>query len=882
MKIEIHDRYEPKKVEDKWYKFWESKGYFHAEPSKNSIPYCIVIPPPNVTGSLHMGHALNNTLQDILIRLKRMKGFNTLWMPGTDHAGIATQFVVERQLAAKGISKEAIGREAFIKKIWEWKKESGDIIINQLKRLGASCDWARERFTMDPGLSRAVREVFVGLYEKGLLYREDYIVNWCPRCRTALSDLEVEHESVSGKLYYIKYPFKEYTGEITVATTRPETMLGDTAVAVHPEDERYKKYIGRIVILPLVGREMPVITDSYVDPKFGTGALKITPAHDANDFLIGQRHKLAQVKVIDEDAKMSAQAGKWAGMDRDECRKEIVIALNNNGHLVKIEDYPGSIGLCYRCRTAVEPNLSMQWFVKTKPLAEPAIEAVRNGRVRIIPKVWENTYFEWMENIRDWCISRQIWWGHRIPVWYCNDCGEINVSRDDITECKKCSSNNIKQDTDVLDTWFSSALWPFSTLGWPDQTGELKFYYPTSVLVTAFDILFFWVARMIMMGLKFMGDVPFNDVYIHALIRDMEGQKMSKSRGNVIDPLDMMDKYGTDAFRFALTAFAAQGRDIRMSEERIEGYRNFSNKIWNAARFILSNLDGYDRDVVNKLSPQKSLADKWIIWRFNHTVKKVNESIDEYKFNEVAQVLYQFLWHEFCDWYIELSKIDLNKKEDYEKRIITQHTLINIYSNSMKLLHPIMPFITEEIWQKLPKSDEQESIMTSIFPDYSDDKTEVEAEETMERIIDIIKAIRNIRGEMNVAPGKRIKTLIRTLDKETSISIQEVQSYIEILGKTEVDIRMDIKKPPFSATTLIGPVEIYIPLSGVIDIDYEKKRLSKEINKLEMEMSIIKKKLDDESFIKRAPEHIKEKEVRKFEENMNLMEKLVLSLKKLE
>ncbi|MDH4099815.1 MAG: valine--tRNA ligase, partial [Nitrospirota bacterium] len=650
---ELSKAYEPAEVEKRWYPFWTEKGYFHAEASSNKKPYAIVIPPPNVTGSLHMGHALNNTLQDILVRWRRMSGDNTLWMPGTDHAGIATQNVVEKQLAAEGKKRDDLGREAFVERVWKWKEESGGIIINQLKRLGASCDWERERFTMDAGLSRAVREAFVHLYEKDLIYRGDYLINWCPRCHTALSDLEVEHEEQKGFLWHIRYPLADGSGHLVVATTRPETMLGDTAVAVNPNDERYSAYIGKKVALPLTKREIPVIADEHVDTEFGTGCLKITPAHDPNDFEIGMKHGLPSLKVIDEGAQMNAEAGSYAGMDRYHARRTIVADLEKAGLLEKTVDHMHSVGHCYRCKTVIEPNLSKQWFVRAKPLAEPALEAVRSGKTRIIPQGWENTYFDWMENIRDWCISRQIWWGHRIPAWHCGDCGKVTVAKLDPDKCGHCGSANIRQETDVLDTWFSSSLWPFSTLGWPDRTPELKTFYPTSTLVTGFDILFFWVARMMMMGIEMMGEVPFRDVYIHALVRDAEGQKMSKSKGNVIDPLIMMEKYGTDAFRFTLAAMAAQGRDVKLAEERIEGYRAFCNKLWNASRFVMMNLEGGSQQAAGG---QLALPDKWIVSRLQGTIVEVNAALDAFRFNDAANTVYQFLWSEFCDWYLELIK----------------------------------------------------------------------------------------------------------------------------------------------------------------------------------------------------------------------------------
>ncbi|HSE02679.1 MAG TPA: valine--tRNA ligase, partial [Methylomirabilota bacterium] len=665
---EIADRYDPTAVEPRWYAVWEERGYFHADPASPKKPYCIVIPPPNVTGSLHLGHALNNTLQDILIRYKRMDGYNALWMPGTDHAGIATQFVVERQLEKEGKTKEDLGREAFIARVWQWKEESGGTIIRQLKRLGASCDWARERFTMDPGLSAAVREVFVRLWEDGLIYQGDYIVNWCPRCQTVLSDLEVEREEQDAEFVYIKY------GPLTLGTVRPETKLGDTAVAVHPRDKRYKRYVGKTLEVPSVEGNVTlrVVADAAVDPKFGTGVIKVTPGHDPTDFEIGRRHDLPIRSVIGLDGKMTALAGKYAGLDRFETRKRIVEDMHSLGLIDRVEPYRHSVGVCYRCKTVVEPLVSKQWYVRTKALAEPAIKAVRSGKIKIVPRAWTKTYFHWMENIRDWTISRQLWWGHRIPVWYCDNDGSMHVSRTDLTACPQCGGG-LRQETDVLDTWFSSGLWPFSTLGWPEDTPELKVFYPTSVLSTGFDILFFWVARMAMLGIKFMGDVPFRHVYIHALIRDAEGQKMSKSKGNAVDPLSVMERYGTDAFRFTLAALAGLGRDIRVSEERIESYRNFANKLWNASRLVLSNLDGYDARAARTAEP--ALPDRWIRSRLAATIGAVRKHLKIYRFNDAAGGIYLFVWNELCDWYLEMAKLALYRPEAPARRLAAQHTL---------------------------------------------------------------------------------------------------------------------------------------------------------------------------------------------------------------
>jgi len=853
--------YDPTGTEEKWYTYWTEKGYFRGRLDDDRPYYAIVIPPPNVTGSLHMGHALNNTLQDILIRWKRMDGVNTLWMPGTDHAGIATQNVVERDLASEGRDRHELGREKFVERVWKWRKEYGGVIINQLRRLGASCDWSRERFTMDEGLSRAVREVFVRLYEEGLIYRDNYIINWCPRCHTALSDVEVEHEETEGRLYHIRYPLPGREDFLVVATTRPETMLGDTAVAVHPEDERYQTLHGEKVVLPVLKRELPVIADAYVDREFGTGVVKITPAHDPNDFEVGLRHGLPRISVMDQDARMNEAAGKYAGMDRYECRKALLADLEKEGLIENIEEHGHAVGHCYRCKTVVEPILSLQWFVRMKELAAPAIAAVEEGRIRFVPKGWRNTYFEWMRNIRDWCISRQIWWGHRIPAWLCASCGKITVDRTDPTACVHCGSTEITQETDVLDTWFSSALWPFSTLGWPDETPELQHYYPTSVLITGFDIIFFWVARMIMMGLKFRGEVPFHDVYIHALVRDAQGQKMSKSKGNVIDPLIMIDKYGTDAFRFTLTAFAAQGRDVRLSEERIQGYRNFTNKIWNASRFALMNLADYDPD---REDGALELADRWIASRLNRAVAGVREALESYKFNEAASVLYRFFWHEFCDWYLELIK-DRLYGDDVAARRRAQHCLVETLDESLRLLHPFMPFITEEIYQHLPVHGE--SIMIDNYPVVQPDREDDAAEKEMALVMEAITLIRNIRGEMNIAPGKALNPLIRIREEKAGEILQRHEGYILSLSRCEtVQVGTEVTRPSSSATAVGDRLEVFVPLEGVIDLEEEKARLRKNLAKVQKDLAGVDRKLANESFTRKAPADVVAKERAKREE----------------
>jgi valyl-tRNA synthetase len=866
--------YSPRDVEDKWYKYWEDNGLFKADEKSDRQSFCIVIPPPNVTGVLHMGHALNNTLQDILCRYKRMRGFNVLWQPGTDHAGIATQNVVEKSLAANGTDRHAIGREKFIELVWEWREKYGGIIINQLKKLGSSCDWSRERFTMDDGLSRAVREVFVSLYDKGLIYRGDYIINWCPRCHTALADLEVEHEERDSFLYHIRYPYQNGKGALIVATTRPETLLGDTAVAVNPDDERYIDLKGSNVLLPVLNRPIPVIFDGYVDKSFGTGALKVTPAHDANDFEIGNRHGLERIKVIDEDGMMNDMAGPYRGMDRFECRERIVEDLKAQGLLEKVEPYRNATGHCYRCKTMIEPILSKQWFVKIAPLAEKAVQAVKSGRTRIIPATWENVYFDWMNNIKDWCISRQIWWGHRIPAWYCDDCGEVIVAKEAPKKCR-CGSGNLRQETDVLDTWFSSALWPFSTLGWPDQTAALKTFYPTSALITGFDILFFWVARMMMMGLHFMDEVPFRDVYIHALVRDAEGKKMSKSKGNVIDPLEVIEQSGTDAFRFTLAAFAAQGRDVKLSEDRIEGYRHFVNKIWNSSRFVLMNLD---EDNGSGLKPaERSLPDRWILTRLGKVSDEIGQALDDYRFNDAAGLCYQFVWHEFCDWYIEMAKEWLYGEDEALKKSV-QTTLKEVLMGVLRLLHPFMPFVTEDIWQRMPGVNS--SIMKASFPGSSDFISDKRALDEMELVMGVITGVRNIRGEMNIHPSKKIDILMEIPDQKDIDIIKNNISHIRNLIKAgSMEIEKHAVKPEASATTVLGHNQIHVLLKGIIDFEEEKKRIGKEIAKIRKDMEGDARKLSSSAFLENAPPDIVEKVQEKVQTMKIKLDKLDKNLK---
>ncbi len=860
MDVKLDKGYEPRQVEGKWYQAWENGGVFHADENSPKPHYAIVIPPPNVTGVLHMGHALNNTLQDILVRWKRMTGHEVLWMPGTDHAGIATQNVVEKQLAADGKDRHELGRDAFVERVWQWREESGGQIINQLKRLGASCDWQRERFTMDEGLSTAVREVFVRLYEDGLIYRDNRLINWCPRCHTALSDLEVEHEDKKGHLWHLRYPVLGTDRFLVVATTRPETMLGDTAVAVNPEDERYADLIGGKVLLPLVNREIPIIADEYVDAEFGSGAVKITPAHDFNDFEVGKRHDLEKINIFDESGNINENGGPYVGQERYEARANVVADLENQGLLEKIDDYANAVGECYRCKTVIEPYMSKQWYVKVGPLAEEAIKAVQEGNTRIVPAQWEKTYYEWMFNIQDWCISRQIWWGHRIPAWFCDDCEHITVSREDATACEKCGSANLRQETDVLDTWFSSALWPFSTMGWPEQTETLQKFYPTSCLVTGFDILFFWVARMMMMGLKFMEDVPFKDVYIHALVRDAQGQKMSKSKGNVIDPLHVIDEYGADAFRYTLAAFAAMGRDIKLSTERIGGYKAFANKLWNAARFTLMNLQDFDPSRVSLERDDLSLADRWILVRFAEAARGVNQALADYKFNEAASTLYAFTWNVFCDWYIELAKGDLYGDDPVAKERV-QSVLFTVLEQLLRLLHPLMPFITEEIWHTLPGERPAPFIMQSAYPDGSGLPADEQGAAQMEIVMDVVRAIRNIRGEMDVPPSKQVAAVLDCKSADTAAILNDYAGYVQALGKVDdFSCGVGVDRPDKAATQVAGTVEVLLPLAGLVNLEEEEKRLTKEIVKVQKDVDMFTKKLSNEKFVANAPAEVLEKD----------------------
>ncbi len=871
MGVDLPSVYDPEQVEQKIYQFWLDGDYFTAPRKDNKNTFTIVIPPPNVTGSLHMGHALNNTIQDVLIRWRRMQGYDTLWLPGTDHAGIATQNKVEEHILAEGKTRHQLGREKFLERAWEWKEEYHGRILKQLYKLGVSCDWSRERFTMDEGCSRAVREVFVSLYEQGLIYRGDYMINWCVRCNTALSDIEVEHEDKESTLTHIRYPGVGWDGHIVVATTRPETMLGDTAVAVHPEDERYRQMVGKTVMLPLMNREIPIIADDYVDPAFGSGAVKITPAHDINDFEIGLRHSLERVNAIGEDGAMTGATGKFAGMDRLEARKKVMEELEATGFLVKVEDYSHSVGHCQRCATEIEPLVSLQWFVRMKPLAEPAIDVIHEGRVRYVPERFTRMYLNWMENIRDWCISRQIWWGHRIPAWYCA-CGEIIVSREDPSTCPSCGESRLEQDPDVLDTWFSSALWPFSTLGWPEHTPDLQHYFPTNVLVTGYDIITFWVARMIFMSLNFMKDIPFSDVCIHGLVRDAQGRKMSKSLGNGVDPLDVIDEYGSDTLRFTLITGQAPGNDQRFRHDNVESSRNFANKIWNASRYVLMNLQGYQP---GPLGNGLNRHDRWILDRYNTAVEETTRLLEKYELGEAARNVYEFLWGDFCDWYIELSKIPMFAADDAGKER-ARAVLHFILERTLRLLHPFMPFITEEIWQSLPRSGEDKALVVAPWPEPSPDLVDERARKEMDIVMNVIRAIRNLRSEVNIPPGQKSPVIIRVPAKEKDILNQELLVMERLAWAHPVEIRdPQDEKPARALTALIGDVEVYLPLEGVIDLDQEISRLEKTRKELEKDLEKVSAKLVNKNFLNRAPEDVVEKERSKEQELKTRHDKLV-------
>ena len=864
MENNIPKVYDPKTFEKKWYAYWEKNRLFHAEVEPQKTPYSIVIPPPNVTGQLHMGHAMDNTLQDILIRWRRMQGYNALWMPGCDHAGIATQAKVEEALREEGLTRYDLGREKFLERVWVWKEKFGNRIMSQLRSLGSSCDWERERFTMDEGCSRAVREVFVSLYEEGLIYQGTRITNWCPRCHTALSDIEVEHETEVGHLWHLRYRFADSDDYVEIATTRPETMFGDTGVAVHPEDVRYREMVGRTLILPIANRQIPLFADEYVDPTFGTGAVKVTPAHDPNDFDMGKRHGLEQIKVIENDGTMGEGAGRYAGMDRYACRKALVKELAALGVLVETEEHEHAVGHCSRCHTTVEPLVSKQWFVKMASLAKPAIEVVREGRIRFVPERFTKIYENWLENIRDWCISRQLWWGHRIPAWYCDDCGKVSVSRTDLTACPACGSSHLHQDEDVLDTWFSSALWPFETMGWPEKTPELQQFYPTRTLVTGYDIIFFWVARMVMMGLKFGGDIPFHHVFIHGLVRDSQGRKMSKSLGNGIDPVEVIDKYGADTLRFMLVTGNTPGNDMRFYWARVEAARNFANKLWNASRFMLMNLQGFDRSFVPK-AEDYTLADRWILSRYARTSAVVTENLEKFELGEAARAIYEFIWGEFCDWYIELVKPRLYAEEGDSRRT-AQYVLGYVLERTLRLLHPFMPFITEEIWQHIPH--EGKSIMTAPWPTGEETWLDKENEASMAAIMEVIKAIRNMRAEVNAAPGKKSEAILHFSDAAQQAVFTANDGYLHALAEADpvTILSLTAERPENAMTAAAGGVEIYLPLKGLIDMEKETARLSKELDGLTKEIARTEGKLANEKFVTKAPVAVVAKEREKLQD----------------
>ena len=869
--------YDPKKVEGKLYKHWDEKGYFGVSPEDGSEPYTIVMPPPNITGQLHMGHALDNTIQDVLIRLKRMQGFKALWIPGTDHAAIATEVKIVESMAKEGLTKDMLGRESFLKRAWDWKKHYGGRINEQLKTLGCSCDWSRERFTMDEGLSEAVEEFFIKLYNKGLIYRVERIINWCPKCNTSISDAEVDYEEKRGNLWHIKYPVKDSEEYIVVATTRPETMLGDTAVAVNPEDERYIHLIGKMVVLPLVGREIPIIADSYVEKDFGTGAVKITPAHDPNDFEVGIRHNLPMIRVMNDDGTINHNAKQYQGLDRYHARVQILKDLQGMGLLLKTEEYTHNVGACYRCNTVIEPLISKQWFVHMKPLAEPALQAVREGVIKFVPERFVKIYYNWLENIQDWCISRQLWWGHRIPAYYCTECEHIIVSRSKPDVCPKCGSTRIKQDNDTLDTWFSSALWPFSTLGWPHKTKDLGFFFPTSVLVTGYDIIFFWVARMIFSSLELTGKEPFKHVFIHGIVRDAEGKKMSKSLGNGIDPLEVIEKYGTDALRFALCIGNSPGNDLRFSHEKIDAGRNFSNKIWNASRFVLMNFSE-DLDFLKVDHEKFTTADKWILSRVNTLSKEITENLERFELGIALQRIYEFIWDEFCDWYIEIVKPRLYDPQDNTK-LEAQFVLNHVLMVALKLLHPFMPFITEEIYMQLIHNDE--SIMISEWPEYEETYDYESDEKKMDFIMQAIKGIRNVRAEMNVSPAKRLNA-IAVVDKNDSVSMLEEAKgiFARLAGISSLEATENKENVPEGAVSSITPgVEIYIALEELVDVEEEIARLKGEKDKYEKELLRVDGKLGNEGFISKAPAEVVEEERQKRVKYQDMYDKVIERLK---
>lgn len=871
--------YDPKDFENRLYDFWKEKEYFKANVDKDRKPYTIMMPPPNVTGNLHMGHALNNTIQDILIRWKRMEGYEALWLPGTDHASISTEAKVVEKIRSEGKTKEKLGRERFIQEAWDWTKKYGGNINNQLEKLGVSCDWSRERFTLDESLSNAVEEVFIRLYEKGLIYRGDRIINWCPNCKTAISDAEVDHEESLGHIWHIRYPIKDEEKYIIIATTRPETMLGDLAIAVHPEDERYADLIGKIAILPLVNREIPIIADEYVEMDFGSGAVKITPSHDPNDFEVGERHNLGQCVIMSEDGTINENGGKYKGLDRYVARKAIVEDLENEDYLVEIKDHDNSIGHCERCKTVVEPLISKQWFVKMEPLAKPALEVYKEGKLNFIPERFGKVYTHWLEGIKDWCISRQLWWGHRLPVYYCEDCGEIMVLKEKPKRCTKCNSTNVYQDPDTLDTWFSSALWPFSTLGWPEQTEDFEYFFPTDVLITGYDIIFFWVVRMVFSSLEQTGKVPFKDVFLTGLVRDAEGRKMSKSLGNGIDPLEVIDEYGADALRFTLVTGNTPGNDMRFYMERVEANRNFANKLWNATRFVLMNLD--ENISIEKIdSAFLEEEDKWIISRVNSVIKDVTTNLDKYEIGMAAQKIHDFIWDEYCDWYIEMVKPRLYG-DNKESKETAEKVLLHVLENILKLLHPFMPFITEEIWRHLPLREED--LIISYWPVYNEENKDIEAEKRMAFIMEAIKGIRNARQEMNIAPSKKATLIFVTKDENIKEVINYGKRYFVNLASGE-DIKIQEDKSQLgedNISVVLNKCEVFIPLKELIDFGKEIERLEKEKKKLEEELKRVRGKLSNKGFIEKAPEQVVSKEKKKEKKYQDMMDKVLGRLESL-
>ncbi|MFO7928923.1 MAG: valine--tRNA ligase [Candidatus Humimicrobiaceae bacterium] len=882
----IEGKYDPSQFEKKIYEFWENRNYFHAEVDRKKPPFCMVIPPPNVTGYLHVGHALNNTLQDVIIRYKRMSGYNASWTPGVDHAGIATQNVVERNLEERGTSRFEMGRGKFIEEVWKWKQEYGGRIISQLKSLGCSCDWPRQRFTLDEEYVGAVTREFVTLYNEGLIYRGNYMINWCPRCQTALSDIEVEHTEKKGRLWDIKYPLidkdsgkpskDEY---IVVSTTRPETMLGDTAVAVNPSDKRYVQLKGRKAYLPLVGRIIPIIEDSFVDKEFGSGAVKVTPAHDPNDFEMGKRHGLEEVNIFTGDGTVNENGGDYNGLDRFVARQKVLEDLKEKGYLLGDKEHISSIGKCSRCDTIIEPRISLQWFVSMKKLAQPAIEAVKSGKVKFIPKKWEKIYFNWMENIRDWCISRQLWWGHRIPVWYCQECNGMVVTEKEPQECPNCGGNLV-QDKDVLDTWFSSCLWPFATAGWPEDTPELHYFFPTALLITAHDIIFFWVARMIMMSLHFMGEVPFKEVFLNPLVNDASGQKMSKSKGNVVDPMEMIEKHGADVLRFTLTSLTTPGKNLMLGDEKIEGTKNFANKLWNASKFVLSNIEGTEAEDIKPEQVELNIWDRWILSRLNNTIKGVEKYLAHYNFSFASRLLYNFLWSDYCDWYIEASKVRIYYSKDQNDKITTRYILWHVLENYLRMLHPFMPFITEKIWQNMPHSGE--SLIIKEYPQLDEKKLDGKVEKRIGVLFAVISEIRKIRSELKINPSSRIKVNIAADNKDEASFLSENSQYIKNLAKVgELEFGGRTAKKGFIKTAVHG-ISIYIYVLDVVNIDLEIKRINDEIQKVEKEASKSRKKMENPQFLKKAPDHIVQKEKNKLEEFKNSLNVLREQLKKMQ